>query len=105
MGAVKNLFIEVEESLNRGDYARALELLKPWGDDAPRQLWATLEAISQDGSAAFSPNWNYPVTIPVEISAELYDTGDLVKIFSHLKRQGYESLSLGLVIDLVRQER
>lgn len=46
MGAVKELFTAVEESLERGNYAEALELLKPWGSDAPNQLWGVIEMLA-----------------------------------------------------------
>ena len=48
MGAVKDYFITVEESIRKGDFAEALELLKPWGDDAPNQLYGVFMILAAD---------------------------------------------------------
>lgn len=48
MGAVKDYFMQVEESIVQGNYAEALELLKPWGDDAPNQLYGLFMIMAAD---------------------------------------------------------
>ena len=48
MGAIKDYFITVEESIRKGDFAEALELLKPWGDDAPNQLYGLFMIMAAD---------------------------------------------------------
>lgn len=48
MGAVKNYIYEVLENLKAGDYAPALELLEPWGEDAPLMLWECIENLADE---------------------------------------------------------
>lgn len=48
MGAVKNHLYEVLENLKAGDYAAALELLEPWGEDAPMYLWSCIEDLADE---------------------------------------------------------
>jgi hypothetical protein len=50
MGRVKDRFIEIEEALRAGEWQRVIELLEPWGDEAPAALlnfveWAALGQI------------------------------------------------------------
>lgn len=47
-------------------------------------------------------NWMQDNTITQEMSKEMYNTLDLVHLFTELQDDGYTGLSLGLVIDLVR---
>lgn len=47
MGAMKDLFITVTDNLEKGNYAEALELLKPWGLDAPNQLWGVIQMLAE----------------------------------------------------------
>lgn len=47
-------------------------------------------------------NWNNDNTITKEMGKELYNTEDLVSLFSELEDDGYSGLSLGLIIDLIR---
>lgn len=47
-------------------------------------------------------NWNESHTLTPEMAGECYTTEGLIKLFCELQADGYEALSLGLVIDLVR---
>jgi hypothetical protein len=38
------------------------------------------------------------------MSAELYETSDLITLFLELERDGYSGLGLGLIIDLIRRD-
>jgi hypothetical protein len=49
-------------------------------------------------------NWNDPQTMPPEMSAELYETAELISVFCDLARDGYSGLGLGLIIDLIRRD-
>jgi hypothetical protein len=48
-------------------------------------------------------NWNTDNTITKEMGRETFATVDIIKLFQQLQRDGYSGLSLGLVIDLVRE--
>lgn len=48
MGAVKDIALQVQESLAMGDYAKALELLTPWKKEAPKALWEAVESLTED---------------------------------------------------------
>jgi hypothetical protein len=42
--------------------------------------------------------------LPLEIAQVCYTTESLVKLFRSLNREGYEALSLGLIIDLIGRD-
>lgn len=46
-------------------------------------------------------NWNSDVTLSYETGHQLYATVDLIDKFTELLENGYEGLSLGLIIDLI----
>ena len=48
MSFIKDLIHRTTESLERGDYATVLENLKPWGKEAPLQLWGLLELLASN---------------------------------------------------------
>lgn len=48
-------------------------------------------------------NWKQDNLITSEVAGELYSTAALIKLFRELKKEGYSGLSLGLIIDLIRQ--
>lgn len=47
-------------------------------------------------------NWNQDNTITQTMGKERYSTKDLLQLFEELNRDGYTGLSLGLIIDLIR---
>lgn len=47
-------------------------------------------------------NWNEDNLITKEMGRELYNTEELIRLFEELDRDGYSGLSLGLIIDLIR---
>ena len=47
-------------------------------------------------------NWNQDNTITEAMGKELYNTEELIRLFEELDRDGYSGLSLGLIIDLIR---
>ena len=53
MGRMKDHLLHCQELLEQGNYRELLLELKPWGEDAPRELWAVLAlhaATWSDGS-------------------------------------------------------
>ena len=109
MSYIKRHLEDCMEYANTGNWAELLKALEPWGDDAPQQLWGVLEflrdhqeLIRQEKAAG---KWNRPQVIPVEMNREIYETANLVNRFEELSRDGYTALSLGLIIDLIRQEK
>jgi hypothetical protein len=46
MGYMKDLATQIEEALRTGDYMLAYELLEPFQDHAPLQLWAIVENMA-----------------------------------------------------------
>lgn len=98
MGAVKNHFLQVEESLQSANYAQALELLKPWGEDAPRQLWATLEAMAETEPEL--PSHSLP-----KATRELWLTPkDFRALAKNLERQSITAVNVGLALDLLARD-
>jgi hypothetical protein len=49
-------------------------------------------------------NWNTENIITPAMGGERYNTKMLIELFTYLQKQGYSGLSLGLIIDLIRQE-
>lgn len=95
MGAVKNHFLRVEESLQSGNYTQALELLKPWGDDAPGQLWATIEAMA-------TTELELPSHLLPKATRELWITPkDFRALAKDLERQSITAVNVGLALDLL----
>lgn len=47
-------------------------------------------------------NWKQDNLMTKEMGQECYETLDLVQLFTELQDDGYTGLSLGLIIDLVR---
>lgn len=47
-------------------------------------------------------NWNKDNVITEAMGKELYNTEELIRLFEELDRDGYSCLSLGLIIDLIR---
>jgi hypothetical protein len=47
-------------------------------------------------------NWNKDNVITEAMGKELYNTEELIRLFEELDRDGYSGLSLGLIIDLIR---
>lgn len=47
-------------------------------------------------------NWNQDNTITETMGKERYNTEELIRLFEELDRDGYTGLSLGLIIDLIR---
>ena len=52
-----------------------------------------------------SDNWNEPNQreYTLEELQTCYDTSDLVNVFMFVLEEGYEGLSLGLIIDLIKE--
>ncbi len=46
MSRMKDLYLQIEEALRGGDYMLAYELLEPFQDQAPLQLWAIVESMA-----------------------------------------------------------
>ena len=42
MGRMKDYLFDCQELLEAGSYEQLLEKLRPWGEDAPAQLWAVM---------------------------------------------------------------
>lgn len=52
MGRMKDHLLECQDLLKAGKYQQLLEKLKPWGSEAPGELWAVMAwliVIDQDG--------------------------------------------------------
>lgn len=47
MGKVKDYALQIDEAIRAGDYMLAYELLEPFQDQAPLQLWAILEDMAE----------------------------------------------------------
>ena len=47
-------------------------------------------------------NWNRDNVITEAMGKEMYNTEELIRLFIELDRDGYSGLSLGLIIDLIR---
>jgi hypothetical protein len=46
MGKMKDYALQIDEAIRAGDYMLAYELLEPFQDQAPLQLWAILEEMA-----------------------------------------------------------
>jgi hypothetical protein len=97
MGKMKEHFQQVEEHLQRGEFSQVLDKLKPWGDDAPQQLWAVLEAVSGSSERLVS---SY---LPTEISKATLAATAFSEISKRLERDGITALNLALALDLLTQ--
>lgn len=52
MSRMKDHLLECQDLLKAGEYQRLLEKLKPWGSEAPNELWAVMAwliVMEQDG--------------------------------------------------------
>ena len=47
MGKMKDYALQIDEAIRGGDYILAYELLEPFQDQAPLQLWAILEDMAE----------------------------------------------------------
>jgi hypothetical protein len=47
MGKMKDYALQIDEAIRSGDYILAYELLEPFQDQAPLQLWAILEDMAE----------------------------------------------------------
>lgn len=95
MGAVKDNALQVEELLQSGNYSQALELLKPWGEDAPLQLWAIVEALAEAGP-------ELPSHFLPKATRELWLTPkDFRTMAKDLERQKVTAVNVGLALDLL----
>ena len=97
MGKMKEHFQQVEEHLQRGEFSQVIDKLKPWGDDAPQQLWAVLEAVSGDTERLAS---SY---LPAEISKATVAVTAFYEISKRLERDGITAVNLALALDILTQ--
>lgn len=98
MGAVKDNALQVEELLQSGDYSQALELLKPWGKDAPLQLWAIVEALAETER-------QLPSHFLPQATRKLWLTPkDFRTMAKDLERQKVTAVNVGLALDLLARD-
>lgn len=100
---MKDHLIQLQELLVSGDYHELKSELEKW-DNPAEQLWGVFDnLVANMEDTPPEMNWNTGNIITREMGRELYTTKELEKLFKRLARDGYTALSLGLIIDLVRQ--
>lgn len=93
--------------MNAENLSTIEQLLESWlgqatPDEENDDVEQALAAVKLRRQVMLSPrNWNNDVTLPYEMGHQLYATADLIDKFTELLENGYEGLSLGLIIDLI----
>lgn len=96
MGAVKELLAQVQDNITAHKYAEALELLKPWGEDAPPVLWDTLADLANDYAVELPSEY-----LPWQTRRRLTTPDDLRELADWLEDQDISGLNVALALDLL----
>lgn len=100
MSAMGDLFCELIESLETKRYAHALELLEPWGDEAPAQLWGVMKAMAEDTTPPELPSHYLPRAIVDRVTTP----ADLRSMAKDLRAEGISGMNVALVLDLLARD-
>ena len=98
MGRMKDLFTTVEEHLRAGEFAEAVELLEPWGNDIPNQLWGVILAISGNQGDILPSHY-----LPRPIRNKWLSLVELQQVCRDLEEQEITGMNVALILDMVEE--